>query len=155
MRPDGDALLPAVAPLPQSSKPLSPLQHVQQCTGSFQVVCYFDLHGVCKDPKCEMQHKSSYLFEGPGETDGHRLVPAIAGRCFGDELLDKQKVYEKVEEFVERFTASQSSKSVDEIAVQLVKLVRHGRSAEPAGRAGRPDYTHRASFDVKPLQIRF
>lgn len=123
----------------------------------FQVICYFDLHGVCKDPKCEMQHKSAYLLK-----DREKLMdivsyqPSLAA-VSGNSLKDKQAVYEKLEDFVDRFTASQTSKSADEIAAQLVKLVRHERRAAVGRsfRAGRPDYLHRSSFDVKHFKYAF
>lgn len=122
----------------------------------FQVVCYFDLHGVCKDPKCEMQHKSSYLLK-----DREKLMdivsyrPALAGLS-GNDLLDNQMVYERLEEFVGRYTASHPLKSVNWCANQLMQRVRRQRaSVSGSGRAGRPDYSHRPSFDVRRFKYAF
>jgi hypothetical protein len=125
----------------------------------FQMICYFDLHGVCKDPKCEMQHKSSYLLK-----DREKLMdilsyqPSLAGVSDSD-LSDKQRVYERLEKFVDLFSASQSScKSSEELAQKLVKMVTDRRPSSPpasAIRSGRPNYSHQSSFDVKYFKFSF
>lgn len=122
----------------------------------FRVICYFDLHGVCKDPKCEQQHKSQYLLD-----DTEKLVdivsydPSVAGVTDASSL-DEQSLKRKLADFVERYAASQPSQSADVIAKQLSKLIRHSRvRGNPVRRVLRPSHTHDPAFEVRRFKYAF
>lgn len=123
----------------------------------FRVICYFDLHGVCKDPKCEQQHRTQYLLD-----DTEKLVdivaynPSVAG-VTDPSLLDKGSLKQKLSDFVERYAASQPSQTADTIAKQLIKLIRHSRVGDKTelSRVLRPALTHQPAFDVRRFKYAF
>lgn len=122
----------------------------------FRVICYFDLHGVCKDPKCEMQHKGDYLLKEKEKlVDILSYKPSLAG-VTDSTSVDNQTAEEKMFDFVERYAASQPSLSADAIAKQLMKLIRHSRDPETtASRCLRPEHEYKPSLEVRKFKYAF
>lgn len=132
----------------------------------FAVVCYFDLHGVCKDPRCNMQHKTAYLL-----SDQEKLVdivsyaPSLVGETFDTPI---ETLRSKLSAFVERFIAAQPKDRVhqpmEQVARQLVKLVRTARRKAAAAGHSLPlqrclrsalDLAPRPAYEVKRFKYMF
>ena len=87
--------------------------------------CYFDLHGVCRVKDCPDQHKADYLLNSTEKLlDIISYCPSLALVSQEDIERDPKAAKEKLMHFVIRFQKSQPSATFEELAHQLLRLVR-------------------------------
>ena len=127
-----------------------------------KLICNTDLLGKwCRDKSCRMQHKSQYLL-----TSHQKLMdilmynPKVAGISEAD-MKNGEKVKEKLKDFLVRFCIKDPNSCEEQIALQLVKLVRSSldvkNNSNVCGTIGRrmDQEMRRAVFKSAGFKIKF
>jgi hypothetical protein len=92
----------------------------------FKTWCYFDLHGSCRDSNCTNQHKSDFLLSNEEKLlDILSFNPTLASVTHEDIAKNPIQSREKLLNFIHNYQKSQPNASFEEVARQLLKLVRH------------------------------